>query len=455
MGFKPQGMPTAFARNNQTGNGQRRRVDSKLVTIESYDLTQQQINCVDTEGQRLMVQIRPETVARNVKRNKEIEAAGTRPMTQKWEGYLIDHRMAEHLPPGHKVVVERLERIKSLTHNGQTWYVCQSDRIINLADQSPHKTIEGLLSISTYQNNIFHVQHWEDNAFLYTDAANLERVSKQLDEDCNAFLNKELRPHHGVQFRVVVPAANPEEKGLVVDISPCFDWISKQLDANGNEISPGRPIDGAKFKSLLLDPQEGYLGYVNQRFPEVQYPGRFIEVSYYTNYRAGPRSRYMVIPDRTFDPIYRLAFTQTKLAIDDTEYVMGRNVAVRGVLQLSSDQPDKETRTFKPRNIAVRLHADGIIGHVHAWIRDHQGRKTTPHEALKQVNVNRSTPGEKTSVTPEQHDYSQQQPAAQNYKPAQSAPAASESVPATGLNGKNPFDDWEDFDDDPFNNDHS
>ena len=456
MGFKPQGMPTAFARSGSANQQQRKRVIDLLVTVESYDFGQQQLNCVGDDGTKMLVQIRPETVARNIKRSKEIEAQGARPLSQKWEGYMIDQRMADNLPQGHRVVIEKAERMRSVTHNGATAYLMMSDRIINLSDQSLQKVFEGLFSISTYQNNIFHVQHWEEKAISVDDTANIDRIAAQLDDDCNAFLNKELRPHHGVQFRVVQPALNPDDKGIVLDISPCFDWISKQVDANGNEVTPGRPLDAQKFKALLLDPQEGYIpAYVQQAFPAEQYPGCFVEVCYYTNYRAGPRSRYMVIPDRVFDPIYRLAFTQTKLAIDDTEFVMGKNVAVRGVLQLSADQADLQTRTFKARNIAVRLHASGIIGHVHAWVRDHLGRKTTPHESLKQVNVNRSTPGEKTALPSEQSNVPSSAPtapAASSYVPATPTVAASApaATPGVGMDNQNAFDEWEDFDEDPF-----
>ena len=435
MGFKPQGMAGAF--NKSEGAAQQRKsVIDLLVTIDSYDLGQRQLNCTGQDGSKMMVQIRPETIARNLKRTQELDAQGARPQFQKWEGFQIDQRMAEHLPPGHKVTIEKVERVRTINHNGAVAYLVNSDRVINLADQAPNKAFEGLFSISTYQNNIFHVQHWEEKAISIENIPEMDRIRAQLDEDSKAFLNKELRPHHGVQFRVVVPAKTPTEKGTVIDTSACFDWISRVVDANGNEIIPGKPLDADKFNELLFDEARGYLSaYVDKMFPDEKYPGRFIEVVFYTNYRAGPRSRYMVIPDRQFDPLYRLAYTQTKLAMDDNEFVQGKNVAVRGVLQLSSDQADMQTRTFKSRNIAVRLHANGIIGHVHSWIRDHLGNKTQPHESLRQVNVNRVSPGEKQSI--QQQTYT-------------TAPVPQpESTQAGTFSGD--YDDWDDFDENPFN----
>lgn len=448
MGFKPQGMPSAFSRATTGGQQARRRVIDMLVTIDSYDMGQRQLNCTAEDGTKMMVQIRPETVARNVQRAKE--TAGTRPQAPKWEGYMIDQRMAESLPPGQKVVIEKAEKVKTIQVNGASAAVVMSDRILNIADPHPKKTFEGLFSISTYQNHVFHVQQWEEKGVRFDDQENIARIQAALDEGSTAFLNKELRPHSGVQFRVVQPVAG-EEDYPVLDTSPPFDWIPRQYDANNQEIAAGRPLDGEKFRELLFDTQEGYAGYVNSKFPEDQYPGRYIEVCPYVNYRAGPRSRYMAIPEKQFDPLYKLANTQTKLAIDDDGFAQGKNVAVKGVLQLSADQADLATHTFKTRNIAVRLHASGPMGHVHAWIRAADGHKTKPHEALRQVPVQKATPGEKTAVS------AYGQAPEQNYgspAPVYNAPAAPVYQPQqhTGMDAKSAFEeDWSTMDDDdPF-----
>lgn len=444
MGFKPQGMPSTFIRSN-SGPNQRRRFIDMLVKIDSYDLAQRQMNCTDESGAKLMVQIRPDTIERNVKRAKEL--AGTRPQAPKWEGYLIDQRMAESLPPGQKIVIEKAEKTRSIQHNGQTMGVVQSDRIINISDPSPEKTFEGLFSISTYQNHVFHVQRWEEKAASIDDLAQIDRIKAVLDEGSQAFLNKELRPHYGVQFRVVQPPVNASDNCVVIDTSPPFDWIPRQFDANQQEIAAGRPLDGPKFMELLFDETEGYMGYVRSSFSAEQFPGVFIEVCPYINYRAGPRSRYMAIPEKTFDPLYELANTQTRLAIGDETFAQGKNVAVKGVLQLSADQVDLQTRTFKPRNIAVRLHATGPKGHVHAWIRTSDNRKTQPHEALKQIRVQRAIPGEKSNYAPVAGAPAPYQPA----PPAYHATPPPHAVPTGGnaLDNQNAFDDWGD-DEDPF-----
>lgn len=441
MGFKPQGMPTPFTPRQQSAGQQRKRIIDILVTIDGYDLAQRQINCTSEDGRKLMVQIRPETIARNVARAQE--RADQRPQAPKWEGYLIDQRMAEHLPVGHKVVIEKAEVVRSFQHNGVLTRLINGDRVLNVADPSPKKTFEGLFSVSTYQSHIFHVQSWERKAILIDDQAEIQRIRDALTDDAQAFLRKELRPHHGVQFRAVVPDESNSEQFIVIDTSPYFDWISRKLDANGVEVAPGHPMDGDKFMELLFGEQDSYTAYIRDKFPASSYPGLFIEVCPYINYRAGPSSRYMAIPEKSFDPLYKLAYTQTKLAMDDVEFIQGKNLAVLGVLQLSSDQADAATHSFKPRNIAVRLHASGPMGHVHAWVHTHHDKKTSPHPALRQVQVARATPGEKTSSM----DTPPAPPVKSQAAPA-SAPAAQPAfTDDTGMGNRSAFDDWEELDD--------
>ncbi len=437
MGFKPQGMPSAYSRASTPSTNQRKRVVDRLITIDSYNLGAQQIYGITEDGTAVLATIRPETISKNIQRSQE---SGSKGLMIKWEGYLIDQRMAEHLKPGQKIVLERMEEQRTVQHNGKSARVVVADRVLNVADPHPEKAFEGLFSISTYQSKVFHVQSWERKAVSIDDTVNIERIRQRLDEGSQAYLNKQLKPHMGVQFRVVQPIGT---ELTVIDTSPTFDWVPRKTDEHGQEVEPGHPLDAQKFMELLFDAREGYGAYVNEKFPEAQFPGRFIEVCPYINYRAGQMSRYMVIPERTFDPLYKLAHTQTKLAQDDEAFVQGKNVAVLGVLQLSADQPDPVNRTYISRNIAVRLHASGPMGHVHAWVRSSDDKKTVPHEALRNVLVNKEPPGEKTSVpayTPPSPTFA---------KPAGGAPttAAAEST-QNELNDRNAFDDdWDDMDD--------
>lgn len=457
MGFQAAGMSSSFTRQGATGGQSDKKPFRicKAVTIDSYELGQRQIHCTDRQGNKMIVQIRPATIERNVTRSNENAATRTEP--PKWEGYLIDSRMESSLPPGNLIVLESVEKMRSIQHNGQTVGIYMSDRVMNPADQSPDKTREGLYSISTYQDHVFHVLEWEEKAVAIDDEAQIERIREALEEGEQAYLRKELRPYMGVQFRVVLPAPAEGERCPVIDTSPFFDWVSRQFDENQQEISQGHPMGGQKFMDLLFDPIEGFAAYAKNNFPEDRFAGAFVEICPYISYRAGPRSRYMAISEKTFDPIHQMANVQTRLAIDDEKFMKGRALAVMGVLQLSADQVDLTNRSFKARNIAVRLHASGPKGHVHAWVRTSTGLKTQPHEALRPIRTQQPDANKPASQSYPSHAPQEQAPGRadqpprraeqQSYSAPVRAPApAPAPAPAAGpMDNNNAFDDWDEI----------
>lgn len=390
--FNPQGTHRAFVK--QEGDEWKPRPADLLVTIESYNIAQGIINCVDERARKISARISPASIARNEARKKA--PASQAPRDIQWEGYLVDERMAKHLKIGHKVVLEKaVSKRAPIKQNNQTLYIYESERVLNVSDPSPAKTFEGLFTVSTFEGRVFQVQKWDEKAIDINDTTAIANIAGELDEINAAYIQKQFRPTVGVQFRVVRPSASPEEKYTVLDTSPPFDWVPRVRDENGVETSAGHPLDGAKFIEFV----SGYSGYANDKFPQETNPGMFVELVRYVNYKASGMSRYMAIPEQQFDPLFILSHTQTRLAQDDSDFVQGKNYAVKGVLQLSADEPDPVTKTWKPRNIAVRLHANGPKGHVHAWVRSNDGHKTEPCQELKQVPVSKNGPGEKNSVT--------------------------------------------------------
>lgn len=441
MSFSAKGVPQAFARSNTSNNKRTERKIDKLITITNYDLGNRQINGVDEKGVTVSVTVRPEAIARNLVR------AQTNPgTTAKWEGHAIDQRMASNLLPGQKIVLERASVQNSQTVNGTTVQTLVTDYIRSTRDPSPEKTFEGLFSISSYQGRVFLIQRWDQpNAILVSDAAAMEEFYGKVDAAFNAYQNKEPVPTYGFQARVVLPSANSKDPCTAIDLAPTIDWISREVDEQQRETSPGHPLNSDKLKAILFDAEDGYIRHVNDHFPEEQYPGRFIEITTYRNYRAGPMSRNMEIPDREYDPLYQMTHTPTRLAIDDTTFVMEKNIAALGVLQLSADKVDLTTRSFVTRNIAVQLHVNGPKGHVHSWIRTHDGRVVRPHESLRQKT------SKETAETPAQSN-SMPQDFGQMANQAPAAPVSMNTPIQTPAASTGPsFDesDW-DFDDDPF-----
>lgn len=376
MSFSAKGVSQSFSRTN-SGSARAPRKRDILMTIESYDFGARQINGVDEQGNKIAAIVNPETIARVSQR------PNTSATPAKWQGHSIDQAMADHLKIGDKIVLESAVPMGTLSLNGSSVKKVQTDYIRNTRDPSPEKTFEGLFSISADKGRIFLVQRWEQKAYLVSDAAKMQHVYDLFDEASEKYKNGEPVATYGFQARVVIPSENPKDPCIVYDLSPPIDWIQRQLDENKTEIAPGRPLDSQKLKEILFA-EDGYIPYADNLFPLESYPTRFYEIAIFRNYRAGPMSRQMEIPDRQYDPFYIMSRTPTRLALDDSSFVTEKNIAVLGVLQLSADKPDPANRTFITRNLAVQLHANGPKGHVHSWVRTHDDRITRPHEKLKQ-----------------------------------------------------------------------
>ena len=440
--FNPQGTQRAFVRQDG-GDGFKPRPQDLLVTIESYNIGQGIMNCVDTRDRKISARISAAAISRNEAR-KAANPSG--PTDIQWEGYCIDERMAKHLKVGHRIVLERaVSKRAPIKQNNQTLYIYEADRVVNVSDPSPEKTFEGLFTVSTYEGRIFQVQHWAEKAIDINDVTAIENIRRELDEINNAYVQKQFLPTVGIQFRTVAPGANANDPYVVLDTSPPFDWVPREKDENGVEISPGHPLDGNTFIGYV----SGYTDYALGKFPKEQHPGVFVEMIRYVNFKASGLSRYMAVPENQYDPLFTLSHTQTKLAIDDGDFVQGKNYAVRGILQLSANKPDNATQSWIVRNIAQRLHANGAKGHVHAWVRSFDGHKTSPHEALRQVPTVKNGPAS-----------ADHRPAPSAPTPAPSAPQSSIGAPAaqapsTPMDDQSGFggdDDWPGFegDDHPF-----
>lgn len=381
MGFTPTGMITPFVRQNQSNNA--RRPQDLLLTVTGYDLGRGVMLGQYENGEKVdnvEVAIAKETIARNEERKR---SRTDLPKDIKWEGHLIDARMASHIEIGSRVVIERAVQVKSFQKDGKALRVFEANRVLNVSDPAPDKTFVGLFTIYAHEGRIMSVQHWKgEKALDVSDANALEKLREEMDDAAAAYARKEYRPTVGAQFRFVNPTGNPDNPYEVLDVSPPFDWIPRKKDEQGNVVSEGQPMTGDKLDELL---SQYCSQYIDVKFPTEQYPQGKIEVVPYVNYRASTQNKGMILSTQTWDPLYVMAHARTHLAVDDTEYVQGKNYAVKGIIQLSSDEPDKATKQFKPRNIVNRLHANGAKGHVHAWVRTSDGQKCTPHQALKAV----------------------------------------------------------------------
>lgn len=446
MGFKPQGVsiPGAFSRTNSGGNSNfKQRPTDRLCTITGYDVAHNTIIVTeDISGNVLEAKVGDA----HIQRNRAREQTNPSAQPQRWVGYDIDARMEEHLPVGEKVVLERCITTKKLNVGGQEKRLVECTRVIHITAPSPEKTFHGVFTISAFQGRISNVQSWADRAISSDDQEALSTIASELDDNKAAYENKENRPNLGVQFRVIVPKeleAGKEEKDReweVIDSSPPFDWVQQEKDAAGNVVRPGHPLDGAKFGELI----NGYFEYVfgaedgsvAPKFSEDVLATAKVEVMTYVSYLASSMSTSMQIPDREWDPLYELSHTRTKYAQDDTEFTVGKNWAVRGILSLSEDKaPKTKTESWTKRDLAVRLFANALRMNVHRFVATSEGNRVRPHPAIERV---RDEPTQEAGAAAEQS----QAPAARGSlatPPSQPAARPAASAPSLSAPAADPF----------------
>lgn len=376
MAFSAQGISVPKAFKKEGAKPKYQQPQDRLVTVESYDLARASVLVVDSGNRKFSVSVSKDAIARSISNEKERTAAG--PIAQ-WSGYAVDERMQTAIPVGSKMILERTTMGKSSKIGSETIYNLEASWIRNVTEPAPNKTFEGLFSVSAYQGKIVAVQDWNEQAISADNKEAVKAIADELTANYKAIVDdKEFRPGLGIQFRVIVPGETAKDPLVAIDTTPAFDWISGVKDTAGRTIQDGHPVNGSKFLELL----DQYTNeYVNVKFAE--YPNKKIEILNYNNYMAAKLSAKMVLPESQYHPLNKLASTETKLALDDEAPTKMKNVAVKGILELTADGIDKIKKEFFPRNMAKALHANGLIGNVQSWVRSSDGQKVVPHQGLK------------------------------------------------------------------------
>lgn len=388
-------------RASRSKNNERRQVSDRLVEVLEYNLDQAIMIAKSDDGRVLHVHIDPESIKRNEESIAKKRKEGRIANQISFMGHLINDQMVDHIPAGkqHKAILERSEVVRSTKQGDETVLIVRANRIINVTNPEREKTREGLFTVSAFGGRISFVQEWPEN-LLAIDVEDADKIDELVQRIDKAFSNfgaqiegkPVVMPSVGIQLRVIVPNDTtnaPQEetqyanatpaKYLVVDTSACVDWIPGKKDEEGNVVVKGHPLDSDAFEAFV----SGYIEYAENRFPNVDFK---IEVVPYDNYPAGKMSPYLVLKDSQADPVTQLATTHTRLSQDDDSKTMGKNWAVRGIIQLTSDAEVKVSRTqleIIPRNYVSRLHANNVKGHVHSWIKSSDGEKCAPHPMLK------------------------------------------------------------------------
>lgn len=388
---------TQRAKSSPTQNRQR-QISDRLVKIVSYDLATNTMRATQTikglngaEDRELVLDIKiaEDAIARN---NKSAIEKGLE-QTSKFKGHLIDDKMARDMPPGGLAVIERSEIKGKITKDQEEVFQIEGQRVINVPNPEPGKVVEGIITVSAWDKKVNFVQHWNETAVSGDDQEGIESLSKLMDEAVENYGKKVgpagkersmVRPSVGIQLRAIVPHSDPENpktKYMVIDTSGPLDYIPAQKDDAGEVVQPGHPLDSENFKQYL----QGYTDYVNENHNangDVR-----VEICPYFNYPASSQSTTLTIKDNANDPIAQMASAETRLSQDEDSKWVGKNWAVKGILQISRDSEIREGRqiTFVDAFYVNKIHANNIKGHVHSWVNSSDGGKTVPHPKLQRI----------------------------------------------------------------------
>lgn len=441
MSFRPEGtkVPSSFNRSN---NGQKRKQYERdiLAKVISYNLATGAILAQELRtGREYEVTVDRDVIARINGKPKQANSEST------FEGHMVDERMKRHIPEGGWVVFERTKfgEGRPQTVNGVQRSSLVANYIRNVRAPNPNKTFYGIFTISPNAGRIETVQAWDDKAIVPTTAdgqiseelknygARLDAVAREYATEKEAKNRKEVGL--GVRFRAVVPNGSDEKSKepvfQVVDSSPPLSWIAAKRDNEGQIVEAGRPLDSAKMIELLNQ----YSEYLDSQFPQDKYPQLSIEVMTYRSFRGSIQSDTMRLPpaDRYYDPI-NLMQSATKYSQDpNDEPVKEQDVAVAGIIELTPDQPDQATQTFRARNFAQRLYTHGFISSVHSQVKTAEGHAARPHPAM---DMQRRQSNEST-----QSFNNGSAPAGASSAPSQAAQSLSQAADPFATDGADPF----------------
>lgn len=398
VAFTGNGLVRTQRAKSATTQNRNRQINDRLVEVVSYDVANATMRAkekIKQDGEEkyilLDIKISPEAIERN---NESAKAKGLT-NTSKFKGHLIDDKMARDVKVGGLAVIERSEIVGKVNKDQEEVFQLEAQRIINVPNPEPEKTFTGIFTLSSWDNKINFVQHWNERALSGDNKEELQSIANLMDDTVANYGKKEgpvgkerlvVRPSVGVQLRAVVPFSdenNPKTKYQVIDTSGPLDFIPAKKDDAGEVVTPGHPLDSENFYQYL----EGYTEHVRENFPDQDVR---VEVCPYFNYSASNQSATLTLKDSAYDPLTQMATAKTRLSQDEDSEWVGKNWAVKGIVQISGDAVIVEGKqvTVVDAFYVNKLHANNIKGHIHSWVNSSDGGKTVPHPMLQRIKEN-------------------------------------------------------------------
>lgn len=381
--------------NNFSGN-QQKKFD-RLLTVLNYDTSKATLYGEDNDGIKYEVIVDPELVIK-IDKNSKQDAGKASYLSHK-----IDDKMKKEMPVGSKVVVSRSTILSK--DNGAGYKKAQVERVNKVGNPEPNKTFEGLFTL-TYRTHegfkkVAHIQHWQEKGIDINDDSSLQELAKKINAQAQLYGTKVGDrivniPTYGVKFRALQKSDRNNDLGPIyiqVDSSIPFDWI-RTSDEDGN--SKGHPLTGDEMLSIA----EQYIEHIsNHEGFKDNIENMKIEVVPYQNYMASDNKNMELTfgnPERDKNawrnPLYQFSHRESFVDMEhsDDGRLIGKNNAVKGIIQLSDDKIEKINGKLEeiPVNFVSRLYANGVDGHVDAFVRTSDGNKVELHDSLKLIANN-------------------------------------------------------------------
>jgi hypothetical protein len=336
-----------------------------LVTVESFDFEKHTITGTNHMGKRGVYRIGSEAFARGEKSQYK---------SAKFMGHRIDEKMAEHIKPGHKIVMERSKWISN-GKDGVNHY--ESTRVINSTAQDSNKLFNGLFSAQKYEQRIVSVQHWDKQAFSVADKEKLAAFVAELDSVYKKVEAGEHVPYRGFQIRAM---REGDDGWVCFDSTLPYDYTAGTKDESGNVLTKAMPISRDVFIRLCKEYQQ----YLLETYPTFKEDGCKLDIMTFTNFKASNMSRAMAL-GHEFSALNRITKVMSKQSSDDEEGYNSRNMAAWGIIELTEDEMVREGRnvTFKDRNLVQKLHVNNYIGDTRTMVLAFDGRKVRLADELK------------------------------------------------------------------------
>lgn len=430
--------PKQYSGQKSTNN---QNTFDRLVTVKDYDTAKSIIIAEDEKGKIFEAYINPQEV---INANNRLKERGDNTAGYAWMGHSIDEKMKKAHPPGSKIILIRSKVVSSDKVSGIA--KTEVHRIGGVPNPEADKTFQGYFTMNYRQDEgrerIFRVQHWNPNGVDLNNDEAINNLKVSIDDSAKNYGVKigehnVVEPSIGIQFRALMktdrkyPYSVDKSKDTiyeVVDMSLPFDWMPGRLDENGNEIkSDAHPLTGDE----MLGFAEGYIGYISDKFSE-HLDSMKVEVCYYHTYPASKNDSLELTTgdparDKNADknPLYQLSHRKSFVDGEQTEFIVGKNAAVNGIIQIGANKLVKVDG--KPVEIpsywVTKIFANNTRGHIHAFIRSEEGYKTEPHESLKIIKED--VPQNKTSFNNNQEvNHAPQQAVAPEAAPSAHVPAA-------------------------------